>query len=124
MADVLSEKEKKKCRGSVGEASQKGEKKKVDKKKRKEEADTKDKVEGKIGRNLLYNIKEGKSGAKPEGKKKQEITLHCKKCIRKSVGFLAVSGLDDVKGLSQFRICGSVILMKQSEGGELKEGTE
>lgn len=96
----------------------------MDEKKRKEEADAKDKMERKIGRNQLYNIKEGKSGAKPEGKKKQEITLHYKKCIRKSVGFLAVSGLDDVKGLLQFRICSSVILTKQREGGELKEGTE
>lgn len=118
---MLSEKEKKKCRGSVGEASQKGEKKKVDKKKRKEEADTKDKVERKIGRNLLYNINEGKSGAKPEGKKKQEITLRYKKCTEKSVGFLAVSGLDDVKGLLQFRICSSVILTKQSEGTQRRD---
>lgn len=101
--------------------TERGKKKKVDKKKRKEEADTKDKVERKIGRNLLYNINEGKSGAKPEGKKKQEITLRYKKCTEKSVGFLAVSGLDDVKGLLQFRICSSVILTKQSEGTQRRD---
>lgn len=45
---------------------------------RKEETDTKNKwKERKIDCNLLYNIKERKSGAKPEGiRKKQEITLH------------------------------------------------
>lgn len=107
------------CSRGITERGKK--KKKVDKKKRKEEADTKDKVERKIGRNLLYNINEGKSGAKPEGKKKQEITLRYKKCTEKSVGFLAVSGLDDVKGLLQFRICSSVILTKQSEGTQRRD---
>jgi len=56
---------------------------KVDEKERKEESDTNCKMERKVDHNLLCNIKEKKSGAKPAGKKRQEITLHYKKCIRK-----------------------------------------
>lgn len=61
----------------------KREKIQVDEKERKEETHTKSKMERNIDHNLLCNIKEGKSGVKPEGKKRQEITLHYKKCIRK-----------------------------------------
>jgi len=47
-------------------------------------------MERKIGRNLLYDIKDRKSGAKPERVRKSK-RLHCntKKC-----------GLDEVKSLS------------------------
>lgn len=48
----------------------KREKIQLDEKERKEETDTKSKMERKIDHNLLCNIKGGKSGAKPEGKKR------------------------------------------------------
>lgn len=48
-------------------------------------------MERKIDCNLLYNIKERKSGAKPEGIRKSK-RLYCiaQKCIRKSLGFPAI----------------------------------
>lgn len=64
-------------------------------------------MERKIGCNLLYHLKEGKSGAKPERIIKSK-RLHCltgkKKSIRKPVGFPAVTGLDEVKSLLQSRL--------------------
>lgn len=55
---------------------------------------------GKKDCNLLYNIKERKSGAKPEGIRKTK-RLHCiiQKCIRKSLAFPAIRRLDEVKNL-------------------------
>lgn len=62
-------------------------------------------MERKIGCNLLYDIKERKSGAKPERVRKSK-RFHCiiKKCIRMSVGFPAVSRLDGVRSLSPSRL--------------------
>lgn len=62
-------------------------------------------MERKIGCNLLYNIKERKSGAKTEGLRKSK-RLHCiiQKCIRKSLGFPAVRGPEEMRSLPQCRL--------------------
>lgn len=82
-------------------------------------------MERKIGCNLLYNLKERKSGPKPERVRKSR-RLHCiiKKCTKTSIGFAEISGLNVAESFTVRTLRGSVTLRKQNEGGELKEGTE
>lgn len=55
-------------------------------------------MERKIDCNLLYNIKERKSGPKPENVRKSK-RLHCiiKKYTRKSVRFAEIGGLNEAE---------------------------
>lgn len=89
--------------------------------KRKEETD---RTNGKKDCNLLYNMKERKSGAKPEGiRKSKRLYYLAQKCIRKSLGFPAIG---DEMRCEVFHSANScfVTLRKQNEEEKLKGGMD
>lgn len=76
-------------------------------------------MERKIDCNLLYNIKERKSGPKPEGiRKSKRLCWIAQKCIRKPLGFSAIRGQDELR-VFHSEISHFVTLRKQNEERKL-----